>query len=133
MSSTARSEYPPGNDPQKCRENRASVSGAAGGPKRSAIGPRDRQGRAENLKPVLRSRHAHRVRVFAWYGTRQNILAVLHGEIYLMRRAYGTAAPIATVSTAPAVPIAAVAHRAPTSAANVPASMLPRVTTTSLM
>ena len=52
---------------------------------------------------------------------------------YRMRRAYGAAVAIMIVSAAPAMPIAAAAHRAPRSAANVPASTLPSVTTTSLM
>src|SRR5439155_21157514 len=52
---------------------------------------------------------------------------------YQMSRARGSATPIVTMSRAPAAPIDATAHWAPTSAASVPASMLPSVMTTELM
>ena len=50
-----------------------------------------------------------------------------------MRRALGSATPIVIMVMAPVAPIAATAHRAPTSAASIPASTLPRVMTTELM
>jgi hypothetical protein len=50
-----------------------------------------------------------------------------------MSRVRGSATLIVAMIRAPAAPIDATAHYAPTSAASVPASMLPSVRTTELM
>jgi hypothetical protein len=65
--------------------------------------------------------------------TRPNVEEVVTCVPYRMRRARGSATPIVIMVRAPTAPIDANAHRAPTSAASVPASMLPRVMTTELM